>query len=147
MNDRIELSWLSPRGPWHEADGFDRIYDAGEAWCLNRGGHPTPDRDYPDHHLHIPFDECQSTPATFVDAREGLAGPARQLEIYAARPFRFGVLRTSEDQFANIPRIVWDCFEDGSPDALHRLSLTVGEALRMARLLGQIVDQVAGLPC
>lgn len=128
MPDRTEHSAApSPRGPWPEATD-DRVFDHGAPWCVNAAGHPGPDDDYPDQHRHVPAGECR-TRALFIDAFDALAGPGRDLEIYVARPFRFGESR--EAARPTDARVVFATI-DQVTDAERRVSISRGDALRLA---------------
>ena len=137
-------NWPSPRGPWHEAaHDLSRIFDAGATWCADAEAHPDPEAGYPDHMHHVPWNECRSLSVSFDDVKEHLAGPLVALEIYAATPFQFGQPRDQlEDRQ---PRIVIEHYPDGANDETTRISLGLGEALRLARHITCLVDR-AGTP-
>jgi hypothetical protein len=134
MTDRIDSSaWPTKRGPWPEVTDLSRLYDHGRSWCINAAGHPG-EAGYPDAGLHAPWDECHG-PDRSVQARDGLAGKQGDLCVYVAAPFRFGQPRAVTD---NDIRVI---IETHSADAVTgRSSLSLGEALRLARMINQLVD-------
>jgi hypothetical protein len=139
-------NWPCPRGPWHEVLDLSRLHDYGQPWCADVTGHPGPQRDYPDPETHQPWDECRTLSTSFLGARVDLGGPPLALELYAAAPYQFGALR---DEAASVlPRIVLDCYSDpGTPEVAEmRFSLPLGEALRLARRITQMVDLVTMPP-
>lgn len=150
MSDRTETaSWPDPEGPWHRVTDSSRVFDHGRPWCAGAAGHPTEEREYPNADLHLPW-ECRSFTTSFEGVVQELSGPAVELEVYAAAPFRFGEIRTSElphDQ----ARIVLEAYALEQPDAERgwseaaRWSLPLGEAIRLGRRLGQLVDLVTHL--
>jgi hypothetical protein len=129
MADRTDPA--RPPGPWPTADEPGRIFDHGAHWCANAAGHPG-EGDYPDPAVHIPEFECRSL-AFFVDTLADLDRATTGLAIYAARPFRFGQPRAG--QSTDPTRIVLDT-------ELQRLSLSLGDALRLARFVNRLVDAV-----
>jgi hypothetical protein len=135
MPDRTESTDPpTSRGPWPEADE-DRIFDAGAPWCINSAGHPGLDDDCPDPTRHVPADECRMLGLS-VDAIEGLTGSARDLEVYAARPYLFGERR--EPDRSRETRFVFESV-DPSTEAETRFSLSRGDALRLALHLVEVV--------
>ena len=108
MPDRTDRNFRCPPGPWPVVHDETRIFDHGAAWCANADGHPGFDIDYPDPIRHIPAYECR-TSGLFVDASDGLAGRRCDVELYAARPFKFGELRSIAGHCADT-RIVFDVF-------------------------------------
>src|SRR5947208_2619739 len=77
--------------PWPPVTGelgSGRIYDHGIYWCDRRDYHPDAHAGYPhpDHYRT----ECRSHPGLFPPGRLDYAGPPAYIEIYAARPFRYG---------------------------------------------------------
>jgi hypothetical protein len=83
----------SKRGPWPEVSSVDQIFDHGARWCVNATGHPSRDDGYPNASLHLPPFECRTGSLGIEEARDGLSGVATALEIYLARPYRFGIPR------------------------------------------------------
>jgi hypothetical protein len=121
-----------------------RLFDHGAWWCVNRAGHPDPDDGYPDVDRHTPWDECHSITGSFADVRADLTGPPLELELYAAAPFRFGCLRAAVTDPSTSPRVVLECYSDGGAESRElRFSLSLGEALRLARRLKHLVDEVS----
>ena len=144
MRDRTDRpigypEWPSPRGPWPEADSVQRIFDHGAHWCINAAGHPGTDDNYPDATRHFPPYECR-TRGLSVDARDGLHGSACDLEIYAARAYRFGELRTAAAP--DDTRVSLDFYDDSPDDNLPRFSIALGDAVRVALHLLALVRSV-----
>ena len=91
---------------------------------------------------HVPAFECR-TPGTDVDGvRRDLNGPDCALTVYAARAFRFGQPRA--DAAEDGTRIVFDLVEAGT-DISSRFSLSLGDALRLSRIVERLVDHVSYL--
>lgn len=153
------LNWPNPRGPWPDVTDTTRLFDHGAWWCANRAGHPDlddpdpdntdpndpdPDNGYPDVDRHMPSDECRAVAGSFANVRADLTGPPLELELYAAAPFRFGCLRASVTELSTTPRVVFECYSDGRTESNElRFSLPLGEALRLARHLEHLVDEVS----
>jgi hypothetical protein len=114
------------------------MFDHGAPWCINSAGHPGPDDDYPDPTRHLPAGECR-TLGLHVDALEGLIGSACDVEVYAARPYRFGERRSP----ASAPgtRLVFECFNQVT-EAETRFSVSRGDALRLAL---HLIEEVRAL--
>jgi hypothetical protein len=140
MSDRTVRNSDRPPGPWPEVHGNDRIFDHGAGWCTNAVGHPGFDVDYPDPIRHLPPYECRSS-GLFVDAADGLTGRACDVEVYAARPYQFGELRSAAGHAS--PRIVFDVAGAGS-DNTGRFSVSFGDALRIAVHVLSVVRRIDG---
>ena len=141
MSDRTQPpNWPSPRGPWPELTDINQLFDHGKPWCATAHGHPEPDDGYPDPDRHVPWNECRSLVSYFDGARRDLSGPRMELEVYAAAAFQYGRLRS--EALPQETRIVLDAYVDAPGEEPLRLSLPVGEALRLGRRLGQLVDLV-----
>ena len=141
MSDRTNpASWPNSRGPWHEVKNVTRVYDHGMPWCLNTAGHPDPDGGYPDPAIHLPADECRSAGLCLDGVKCDLTGPTGGLEVYAAQPFRFGELRATARDAST--RMVLEFFDETGRVPSTRYSLPLGESLRLARRLSQLVDLV-----
>jgi hypothetical protein len=141
MSDRTNpASWPNPRGPWHEVGDLTRVYDHGMPWCLNAAGHPDSSGGYPEPAIHLPADECRTAGLYLDGVTRELTGPGCGLEVYAAHQFRFGELRATAGRPST--RIVVDFFDDSGSVSSARYSLTLGESLRLARRLSQLVDLV-----
>jgi hypothetical protein len=141
MPDRTDDHALpTPRGPWPEVTDLDRIFDHGAPWCINADGHPGND-DYPDRARHFPPYECR-TKGLVVGATDGLTGPPCDLEVYAARAFRFGELRhvASPDH----TRVVFDCYDE-THETSPRFSVSLGDAARIAMHLLAVVQFLDGV--
>lgn len=137
-------NWPSPRGPWPDVTDSTRLFDHGAWWCVNRAGHPDPDDGYPNVDRHTPWHECHSITGSFAGVRADLTGPPLELELYAAAPFRFGCLRAAVTDPSTSPRVVLECYSDGGAEPHElRFSLPLGEALRLARRLEHLVDEVS----
>lgn len=124
------------RGPWREVTSLDQIFDHGAPWCINADGHP--DYDYPDPELHDPAFECR-TAGVAVEAMPDLAGPDHTIEVYVARPFRFGQPRgtNSVDPIRLVLAVT-----DGEGEIAARFSVALGDALRLARHVQRLIDVV-----
>jgi hypothetical protein len=140
MSDRIDPPTGDfEQGPWPQVSDLSRLYDHGQPWCVNAPAHPDRDGGYPDPERHLPWHECHSD-AAFVDGvRRDLAGEPVGVSVYNAAPFRFGELR--DDEPPAVPRVVLETWtSDVAPS--HRVSLTAGEALRLARILMRCADEL-----
>jgi hypothetical protein len=92
---------------------------------------------------HVQPFECRSAALVIDGARDGLTGSPREVELYAARPYRFGEPRGAT--VADQTRVVVDCINDLDDDTT-RVSLTLGDALRVAAHLTRLVTSVDGPP-
>lgn len=139
-----QATWPSPQGPWPEVRDLSRLYDHGRWWCANAAGHPGDD-GYPDPTRHVPWDECQ-TPEAWIDgACQDLDGPPLEVSVYAAAAYRYGQSRRVPVQSPT--RLVVDAWEAGKDDARgYRLSMSLGEAARLARVLNHMVDLISATP-
>jgi hypothetical protein len=106
---------------------------------VNAAGHPDPDGGYPDSNRHLPWHECRGA-EMFVDGVcRDLDGEPVGVSVYDAAPFRFGEPR--DDASPSAPRVVLETWtSDDEPS--HRVSLTAGEALRLARILVCCADEL-----
>ena len=140
MTDRIDSdSWPSPRGPWPEVHDPTRVHDHGRYWCANAAGHPGPD-GYPDPDRHVPWHECRSPEAWLHGARRDLDGEPVEVCVYLASRFRFGYPREGAQPAPT--RVVLDVEASPGLDDV-RVSLDLGEAVRLARILNLLVDQIS----
>jgi hypothetical protein len=71
--------------------------------------------------------------------RRDLDGEPAVVSVYQAAPFRFGQLR--DDAPPSAPRVVIETWTSGDEPA-QRVSLTAGEALRLARILTHCADEL-----
>jgi len=141
MSDRIDpSSWPSPRGPWPEVHDPSRLYDHGRRWCVNSAGHPGAD-GYPDPQLHHPWHECQGPAVWLEDVRRELTGEQIEVSVCVAAPYRFGQPRAPHDTTSI--RVVIDASAIGAEEPTLRMSLGLGEALRLARILNHLVDAIS----
>lgn len=141
MTDRIDPSaWPSPRGPWPEVHDLSRLYDHGRHWCVNAAGHPG-ENGYPDLERHLPWHECRGPEAWLAGARQDLDGAPLEVSVYVAAAFRFGQPRRLPLRAAT--RLVLDAWGPAGDDPTVRISLGLGEAVRLARILNHLVDQVS----
>ena len=140
MQDRTDPStWPTARGPWHEVTDLSRRYDFGMWWCACASGHPNPDGEgYPDATVH-PFDHCRTAGLYLDDITVNTGRPAG-LEVFAAREFSFGELRGGDH--LSEAHIVLEFYDEGARPESTRCSLSVGDCLRLARWLSQLVDLV-----
>ncbi len=137
MTDRTDPAHgPSSRGPWTEVTELNQIFDHGAPWCINADGHP--EYDYPDPEIHVPPFECR-TIGLALDAMRDLDGPPLVIEAYVARPFRFGEPR--ESRGAAAVRLVVEA-TDADGEVVARLSVSLGDGLRLARYLLRVVDLV-----
>ncbi len=143
MSDRTQPpNWPSPRGPWPEVTDTSRLFDHGKPWCSTAHSHPEPEDGYPDVNRHVPWNECRTLVSYFDGARHDLSGTPAGLELYAAAVFQFGTLR--REALPGETRIVLETYVDEPGQEPVRVSLPVGEALRLARRIGQLVNLVSG---
>jgi hypothetical protein len=140
MSDRIDPPDDGfEQGPWPRADDPGRLFDHGWPWCVNAAGHPDRDGGYPDPERHLPAHECHSR-AAFVDgACLDLDGEPLGVSVYNAAPFRFGQ-RRDEVRPAS-PRVVLEAWTSDD-ETVQRISVTPGEALRLARILVRWADEL-----
>jgi hypothetical protein len=140
MTDRIDPSHRpSTRGPWPEVTDLGRLYDHGRAWCTNSAGHPGED-GYPDPDRHLPWHECRGPEASLTDVRRELDGEHVEMSVYVAAAYRFGQPR--ELPLDAPTRLVIDTCQHAGDEEPVRFSLSPGEALRLARILTRLVDDV-----
>ena len=140
MTDRIDSSGeQARRGPWPEYRNAEQDYDHGRRWCVNADGHPGDD-GYPDPDVHVPWHECRGVAAWLDGARRDLDGEPLEMSVYLAAPFRFGQPRSSTADPTT--RLVIDACGADDRDAV-RLSIDLGEATRLARILNRLVDSVS----
>ncbi len=132
-NDDLE------RGPWPQVNDLSRLFDHGWPWCVNAAAHPDENHDYPDPERHRPWHECRGTEAFLDDVRSDVAGEAVGVSVYNAAPFRFGEAR--EDTAPAGARVVLETWT-GDDEPAQRVSLTAGEALRLARILVRCADEL-----
>ena len=141
MTDRIDPSaWPSPRGPWPEVNDASRLYDNGARWCVNAAGHPGED-GYPDPERHLPWHECRGPEVWLEGARRDLDGEDLEVSVYLAAPYRFGQQRSPSEQAPT--RLVIEAAGPGADSPAVRVSLALGEAVRLARILNHLVDQMS----
>jgi hypothetical protein len=140
MTDRIDpTAWPSTRGPWPEVTDPSRLYDHGRAWCTNAAGHPGDD-GYPDPDRHVPWHECRGPELSISEVRRDLDGEQVEMSAYVAAAFRYGQPRELPPQSPT--RVVIETWERASDETTMRLSLSAGEALRLARVLTHLVDEI-----
>jgi hypothetical protein len=111
--------------PWPEVTDLSRLYDHGAQWCINAAGHPPREAGYPDPLIHVPPFECRTAGLYIDDVTEDLDSPAHGLEIYAARPFRFGEPRIARP--APSTRIVFE-YLDANDEPMARFSISLGQS-------------------
>lgn len=156
--DRIDpCSDPTPRGPWPPVTDLTRIYDHGRDWCTHRDARPEQNGGYPAA-PHLPS-ECRTREYfldVVTDARTRLDGErddeqvstAVGLSFYCASAFRFGQARASA--LPSVPRVVLETWTGRAEGADRsngaampgRVALTVGEALKLARLIEHVVETV-----
>ena len=127
------------RSRWPEVTELSRIYDHGQPWCVNVAGHSDHNGDYADARRHAQGAECHSREAFLDRARRDLDGEDAGFRMYTRR--RVSVDDATTSHWA---RHGW-CSRRG-----HRLcragsaevSLSPGEALRLACALARLVDDL-----
>ncbi|HZC51168.1 MAG TPA: hypothetical protein VE441_01535 [Mycobacterium sp.] len=141
MSDRSDpSSWPCPRGPWPEVTDLSRLYDHGQPWCVNARAHPDRNHGYPDPNHHLPWHECRSDEIAIDDARRNIDGNQVGLTVYLAAAFRFGQPRDTTDPPST--RIVIETWRPDTDEPSQRVSLNPGSALRLARILARLVDEL-----
>jgi len=130
--------------PWPTAigeAGKGRIYDHGIYWCDRADYHPDAHGGYPhpDHYRT----ECRCHPGLFSTGQLDYAGPPADIEIYAARPFRYGQRADQPADDLTETRLILAAvpLTDEPPV---RFSLPITEARNLARHLQQVADVVDG---
>ncbi len=145
MSDRIDPPDDGfERGPWPQAGDPGRLFDPGWPWCVNAAGHPDRDGGYPDPGRHLPAHECHSRAAFLDGVRRDLAGEPLGVSVYNAAPFRFGQPR--DEAAPASPRVVLEAWT-GDDETVQRISVTPGEALRLARILVRCTDELTFPRC
>ncbi|MDT5105573.1 MAG: hypothetical protein QOI25_3086 [Mycobacterium sp.] len=140
MSNRIHPpEWPSPRGPWPEVDSIDRLYDHGWPWCASAAAHPDNHDGYPDQERHVPWHECHGRELFIDGTRRDLDGEPVGVSVYIAAPFRFGQPR--DERLPATARVVLETWTSDD-DSSHRVSLTPGQALQLARILVGCADNV-----
>jgi hypothetical protein len=140
MTDRIDPTpWPSPRGPWPEVTGPDRLHDHGYPWCANAAGHPDRNGGYPDADIHLPWHECRSIERHLDGGSDDLPGAELGLSLYLAAPFQFGAPRGSTPGQPRVVLEFWRADDDGRS---RRITLARGEALCLARIRERLVDDL-----
>jgi hypothetical protein len=104
---------------------------------VNAAAHPDREAGYPDPERHLPWHECHSQAAFLDGVRRNLDGEPAGMSVYNAAAFRFGMPR--DNTSSTEPRVVLETWTGGD-DAPQRVSLTAGEALRLARILVRCAD-------
>jgi hypothetical protein len=141
-----DVLFLADERPWPPATGDrgrGRVYDHGIYWCDRRDYHPDAHAGYP--HLDHYRTECRSHPGLFSTGRLDYAGEPADVEVYAARPFRYGQ-PTDQPSAAGIgeTRLVLAGVPLAEHEAPVRFSLPITEARNLARHLHHIADVVNG---
>lgn len=111
----------------------------GRAWCTNTARHPG-EGGYPDPDRHVPWHECRGPERWISEARRDLDGADVELSVSVAAAFRFGQQREFPVQAPT--RVVIETWESASGETVTRLSVSPGEALRLARVLTHLVDEI-----
>lgn len=141
MSDRIDPFISSaPPGPWPAVTDTSRLYDHGQPWCVNAAAHPDRNAGYPDRDRHMPWHECRTRETYLDSALLDLDGDPVGISAYAAAPFRFGQPRTAAS--ASAPRIVVESWPREADGPALRFSLDAAQALRLARNLVHLADQL-----
>jgi hypothetical protein len=140
-NSPQEADPADPAGPWPVCVGLAQVHDTGMQWCTNAAGHPNIEGGYPDAGIHVPAFECRTRGTTLDGVRAGLDGPAATLEVYAGRPYRYGLPRLAHPSQT---RLILE-FVDEPNELVHRFSLAPGDALRLSHLLPRLIDHITDL--
>ena len=145
QKSRPQQDALFPAGehPWPDArHRDDLIYDHGIHWCDRASHHPEHHGGYPhpDHYRT----ECRSHPGLLPAGQLDHAGPPADIEIYAARPFRYGQRAGQPAGDIVETRLILAAvpLDDGEPPL--RFSLSITEARNLARHLHHLADLVDG---
>jgi hypothetical protein len=131
--------------PWPTATddhGQSRIYDHGIYWCDRADHHPDAHTGYPhpDHYRT----ECRSHPGLFSTGHLDHAGPPDDIEIYPARPFRYGQRADHPVGDLMETRLILAAVPLADGQCPVRFSLPITEARNLARHLHQVADVVDG---
>lgn len=130
--------------PWLDArQREDLTFDHGIYWCDRADCHPEHHAGYPhpDHYRA----ECRSHPGLLSAGQLDYAGPPAVIEVYAARPFRYG--QRAADQPADSlaeTRLILAAVPLGDDQLPVRFSLPIAEARNLARHLHHLADLVDG---
>lgn len=111
---------------------------ASRGACERRGASGC-GRGYPDPERHVRAHECHSQAAFLDGARRDLDGEPLGVSVYNAAAFRFGQPRDAAAPAS--PRVVLEAWT-GDDEPAQRISLTPGEALRLARILVRCADEL-----
>ena len=142
MSDPNDPStWPTPRGPWPPVADPTRLYDHGRQWCINRAAHPDENGGYPLAQGHVPWAECHSAHYFLDDVIHDLDGDPLGLSMYCATRFRFGEPRRSQPEPA-ATRLVIETWSHGADSRSTRVSVPLGEALQLARIIHHLVDTI-----
>ncbi|TAM92550.1 MAG: hypothetical protein EPN43_02200 [Jatrophihabitans sp.] len=134
-------TWPTPDGPWYPiTDQKEQRYDHGQDWCEDSGCHPAAQDGYPHDDHGASF--CRAV-TEWYDVLDGLDATAPlYLTVEGAAPFMFGerwkpsTVREDEAR-VQFSLMTGDCGE------LARFSLSLADALLLARQIGWIVDTVS----
>lgn len=129
--------------PWPDArHRDDLIFDHGIYWCDRAGYHPEHHGGYPhpDHYRT----ECRSHPGLFPPGQLDHDGPSADIEVYAARPFRYGQQVDHPAADLTETRLILAAIPHAVDQPLVRFSLPVTEARNLARHLHHLADLVDG---
>jgi hypothetical protein len=121
-------------------DRSEQLYDHGRTWCVNARAHPDHDSGYPDPERHLPWHECHTAEAFVDDVRRDLDGDELGVSVYAAAQFRFGQTRDAAQP--REARIVVETWPANTDELSQRISISPGDALRLARILVRLADDL-----
>ena len=99
---------------------------------------PVAEGGYPDPGRHLPWHECRGVELNVDGVLRELDGEQLGMSVYVAAPFRFGQNRNAVAP--SVPRIVLEGWPAETDEPAHRISLTQGEGLLLARSLVRLVD-------
>ena len=140
MSDRTDPpARPDPGAPRPPVTDIARIYAYGQPWCVHAEAHPDRHGGYPDPHHH-PAAECRELEHHLDHARERLEGAPVEVTAYLAAPFRFGQSR--DNRPPGSARVVIEQQRADGADRVHRMSVTAAEALRLARILDHLADEL-----
>jgi hypothetical protein len=140
-----DVLFLADERPWPTATGqhgWGPVYDHGIYWCDRADYHPDAHAGYPhpDHYRT----ECRSHPGLFSTGRLDYAGEPADIEIYAARPFRYGQRADEQAGDPTETRLILAAVPLDGDESPVRFSLPIAEARNLARHLHQVADVVDG---
>jgi hypothetical protein len=92
----------------------------------------------------MPWHECRGREAYIDDVRSEIDGDEIGLSAYVASSFRFGQPR--DGAVAQPARVVVETWRPAADEPSQRISLSPGDALRLARILVRLADDLIFVP-